>query len=320
MPVDAFQDEMLLSICIPTYNRGLLLDQLLKSIVRQSAFDNSVEIIISDNCSTDDTELIVKNYMATLNNLKYYKNSENIGMEENIAQVLALGNGKYLKLLNDYSILEKESLKKIITLVKDNCIEKPTIYFKNSIKNRCIKSDYRVSFGKLLKKESAYFTWIGSFGIWKEELNKIANKEKLVGTMFYHVRLFIESIKGKESILILEGKLFSAQKLDSKGGYNLFNIFVNNYIGLIITNLYKEFTISLFTLYLIKSNFYKRFIINWLIKVFIVDKNKYKFEKKNWYKIIYKQYKYYPLMYLSIFYITIYYLFYKAKNVLPKSF
>lgn len=49
----------LLSICIPTYNRSTYLRESIESIIHQSEFiSGDVEIVISDNASTDNTENI----------------------------------------------------------------------------------------------------------------------------------------------------------------------------------------------------------------------------------------------------------------------
>ena len=52
---------VLLSICIPTYNRETYLAKTLDSIVNQNIFLSSddINIVISDNCSTDGTEALV---------------------------------------------------------------------------------------------------------------------------------------------------------------------------------------------------------------------------------------------------------------------
>ncbi len=66
-----------LSICIPTYNRKECLSQCLESIIKQSVF-NDIEIIISDNASTDGTFDIIKEYCDKFSNISYFRNSENI--------------------------------------------------------------------------------------------------------------------------------------------------------------------------------------------------------------------------------------------------
>ena len=49
-------NTILLSLCIPTYNRVETLTVMLERVVHDPDFDEEVEIVISDNCSTDDTE------------------------------------------------------------------------------------------------------------------------------------------------------------------------------------------------------------------------------------------------------------------------
>ena len=54
----------LLSICIPTYNRAEYLKKTLESIVWQRDFlSKDVEVVISDNCSTDDTASVVAKFV-----------------------------------------------------------------------------------------------------------------------------------------------------------------------------------------------------------------------------------------------------------------
>lgn len=56
--------QPLLSICIPTYNRSQYLKETIDSIIGQEEFKSeNVEIVISDNCSTDDTEIVCKKYI-----------------------------------------------------------------------------------------------------------------------------------------------------------------------------------------------------------------------------------------------------------------
>jgi abequosyltransferase len=50
-----------ISICIPTYNRARLLEEAIKSILSQTTdISSEIEICVSDNCSTDNTELVIK--------------------------------------------------------------------------------------------------------------------------------------------------------------------------------------------------------------------------------------------------------------------
>ena len=61
--------QPLLSICIPTYNRASYLEGAIQNIITDNAFGDEVEIIISDNASTDNTEEIAKKYTQKHYNL-----------------------------------------------------------------------------------------------------------------------------------------------------------------------------------------------------------------------------------------------------------
>ena len=61
------KEKPLLCICIPTYNRSKNIKRSLDSIVNQNEFLNrTVEIVISDNASADDTEEVVKPYLEEI--------------------------------------------------------------------------------------------------------------------------------------------------------------------------------------------------------------------------------------------------------------
>jgi glycosyltransferase involved in cell wall biosynthesis len=95
------QDHLmpLVSIGLPTYNR---VDTLRKSIV--SALNQSyknIEIIISDNASTDETERVCREYAATDPRITYIRQSNNIGPTPNFLAVLERSRGEYFMWLCD---------------------------------------------------------------------------------------------------------------------------------------------------------------------------------------------------------------------------
>lgn len=62
--------QPLLSICIPTYNRSTYLEEALCNIINDTSFSDDIEIIISDNASTDNTQEIVSKYIKHYSNIK----------------------------------------------------------------------------------------------------------------------------------------------------------------------------------------------------------------------------------------------------------
>ena len=65
-------DKPLVSICIPTYNRCKYLESSLKKYIEEPEFQTGlVEIVISDNASTDNTEILCRKYASEYSNIKY---------------------------------------------------------------------------------------------------------------------------------------------------------------------------------------------------------------------------------------------------------
>ena len=64
-----------LSICIPTYNRSYYLDNCLNSIKLAKEASLSLEVCISDNCSSEKIEPILEKYKKDIN-IIFNKNEE----------------------------------------------------------------------------------------------------------------------------------------------------------------------------------------------------------------------------------------------------
>lgn len=91
----------LLSICIPTFNRAPHFDHCLQSIYSQIGNNELIEVIVSDNASTDETAEVANRYASRYSNMRVVRNDENIGADPNIFQVMNLAQGKFIKLQGD---------------------------------------------------------------------------------------------------------------------------------------------------------------------------------------------------------------------------
>lgn len=114
-------NEYLLSICIPTYNRAEKLKQCLSNIAddyNENSFDD-IEIIISDNCSEDETLLIVDVFKNILP-IKYYRQNENIGVTRNVVFLGNTAKGKFIWHIADDDIVNPGVITKVIQILQDN--------------------------------------------------------------------------------------------------------------------------------------------------------------------------------------------------------
>lgn len=106
-----------LSICIPTYNRVAFLGEALDSVIRQAT--DEVEIVVSDNASTDNTEALVREYQAHFPRIRYHKNPENLGADRNFLKVVELGEGEYCWLLGSDDALAEGAIAAMLPLLGD---------------------------------------------------------------------------------------------------------------------------------------------------------------------------------------------------------
>lgn len=120
---------MLISICIPHYNRSKYLLKVLDSIEVQTY--KNIEVIISDDCSTDDSEIVIPQYIdgKIKNNsniiYKYIRHYKNLGYDANLRASLTGGSGDYLFILgNDDGLFGEDAIQKLVDhLIKYNLPE-----------------------------------------------------------------------------------------------------------------------------------------------------------------------------------------------------
>lgn len=116
-------NQKILTISIPTYNRGILVKELLDNlteIISKHNLENKVEVQITNNASTDDTESIIQSYVAKHNYIFYTNNGTNIGLGPNVLKCMYLATGKYCLLLGDDDRLKVDCLPRLISFLETN--------------------------------------------------------------------------------------------------------------------------------------------------------------------------------------------------------
>jgi abequosyltransferase len=110
---------MRLSVCIPTYNRARQLPETLDSFLSQIGGD--VEIVISDNASTDDTEDIIESYRRRFPSILYHRWSENMGADRNYLRVVELAHGDYCWLFGSDDTIGPGAMSEVLAMLGDQC-------------------------------------------------------------------------------------------------------------------------------------------------------------------------------------------------------
>ncbi|MBT4512995.1 MAG: glycosyltransferase family 2 protein [Chloroflexi bacterium] len=168
-----------LSICIPTFNRSQYLKECLESVLSSAkGYEDQIEIVISDNASTDDTASVVSEFEKRSSRIRYHRNDTNIYIE-NFFVVSGLALGEYVWIFGDDD------------KVMDGAI--PTIL------NR-IKSGYDLIFCN-------YSIWSKDFSTLQNERNRLVDLEE----EYNDANLLLERIGiylGYISICIIKKNVF----------------------------------------------------------------------------------------------------------------
>lgn len=233
---------IILTIAISTYNRCIFLKECLNSILPQIRDD--VNIIVSDNASTDNTQAMMAEYSSNPF-ITYYRKESNTGMDGNFLNCLNKADGKYIHLMSDDDIMLPGTVNAIIECIdQDN----PDLIHLNScgfngifsgvencgnarfvLTHNFITKDKNI----FLNKVGIYLTFLSSIVLKNELVKQILNIEQFLGTFFLQSHVALLTTKGDKSLAILNHNSIAARG-GNTGGYNLYKIWVEEYKKLLL--------------------------------------------------------------------------------------
>ncbi|EPZ9215620.1 glycosyltransferase family 2 protein [Clostridium perfringens] len=107
----------LVSIIMPSYNTAKYISETIESV--QSQTYPFWELIIVDDCSTDNTDEVVKPYLLD-DRIRYLKNDSNSGAAISRNRALREARGRWVAFLDSDDLWKAEKLEKQIRFMKDN--------------------------------------------------------------------------------------------------------------------------------------------------------------------------------------------------------
>jgi len=109
-----------LTIGIPTFNGARRIGETLDSILIQTteSLAEQIEIVVSDNASTDDTEAVIRHYQGVSKiPIIYARHPENMGYDVNVDSLFQRSTGKYVWTLADDDTLRPGALSRVLTAI-----------------------------------------------------------------------------------------------------------------------------------------------------------------------------------------------------------
>lgn len=146
--------EELVSIIMPAYNCGDFIGITLDSVINQSY--KNWEVIVVDDCSTDNTADVVQEYIKNDNRIKYHKLEKNSGAAVARNKAVDLAAGKYMAFLDSDDVWFQEKLTKQIGFMEENdygftCTSYTKIDEQGEYLNRTIVAQPRRDYDGVLK-------------------------------------------------------------------------------------------------------------------------------------------------------------------------
>jgi abequosyltransferase len=202
-----------LSVAIPTYNGAHYIREALDSIISQlDDIDEEIEIVISDNASTDQMPEITREYQNKYPFIKYFRNDENIGADRNFDLAVRRSTGEYVWLFSDNDKMTPEAIREVLKVIhsyKDLAVI-ATNYgifdekLGKSIKDRVVSEYENILF------EFAHDFWdkldilsaLVSVNIVRRSLWNESNVEYFYSTNWVHVGVIISILPGRKSFFI----------------------------------------------------------------------------------------------------------------------
>jgi glycosyltransferase involved in cell wall biosynthesis len=112
--------QPLLTICIPTFNRCVSLSLLLLTLREElQGLQNQVEVLVSDNASTDETASTLDSLIADWSDLRIRRNQKNLGPESNFLTCLEEVHTRYCWFIADDDLPKPGVIRRILKLLNE---------------------------------------------------------------------------------------------------------------------------------------------------------------------------------------------------------
>ena len=154
--------ELLVTIGVPVYNAEATIRSVLVSLVKQSY--SNIEILISDNCSTDRTIDICKEFQSVDPRISIYQQEENVGLLRNFSFLLDKAKGQFFM----WTAADDLRSDNFVAVNLQNLVKNPSLVASTSPhlhENQILTPDQLVTFsltGSIKKRLKTFFRFAGA--------------------------------------------------------------------------------------------------------------------------------------------------------------
>lgn len=203
-----------LSICIPTFNREGLLRETLTSLLNQfdSEMQGRIEIVISDNASTDDTGAVIQDLRNKWPHVTSFRWPDNMGPDLNFLKVIDLAQGEYCWFLGSDDLVCAGSVRRVLSELErespdillfdrfesDATLTAPPVAGSWSALREsfsCDTASERDRFHLFLEQcrdIGGLFSFLSVIVFRRERWEQVSAKDRFVGSAYVHVHVLLD--------------------------------------------------------------------------------------------------------------------------------
>lgn len=234
-------ERPLLTIAVPTYNGSKTITDLLDSIASQR--DERCEVMVINNCSTDNTLQIVESYSDKLPNLRIINQERNVGPDANFLDCFKKAEGKYVHLISDDDVYIENSISKILDVLAGNedialaYLQTIGFYGKYTGEASCDPKEWNNHIEtfvtkdkkKFMKEAAHYWGFVSSFICLTDNFKSMDQPEQYFRTYWLQSYIHAYCAKGEDAnVAVIAGPCIGA------GRY----INVNNFDSALVDGVY----------------------------------------------------------------------------------
>ena len=224
----------MISVIIPTFNRGDLIKETIESILNQTYKD--FEIIVIDDQSTDNTFEVISNYIKDCNKIRYYKRPKNLIKGGNSCRNfgLSIAMGEYVKWIDSDDLLHPSALFDQVESLQHSDFDLSiceSVIFKDAANQEPIGK-----WGNIHSEEnlsnfiSSQFRWHTASGLWRKSFFKTSKvwKEGLTNSQEWLMHLTqllnqVKIVKVEKALCLIRSHSGSMSNKSNKSGAYYFN-------------------------------------------------------------------------------------------------
>lgn len=235
----------ILSLYVPTYNRAALLSQSLRAVLGQLTpeMTPSVEVVVADNASPDDTPAAVARAQAEFPHIpiRSVRRPENIGCDANFTDSPNQTRGEFVYMLSDDDLLLPGAVAKLLELIREHpnldAFALNVSHFTTDLESQNTQVGFPLEEDRIVQDRDealllfgSHISFLSCMAFRRESvLGKDYSPRR--GTNFGQAYLFLDALASARGIYFTSRR-YLAVRQDNAEGYNVFRVLITNFHAL----------------------------------------------------------------------------------------